>query len=210
MQNAYIVADNVCEVNIDVNQETDIKVASITGVFRINVLKKGDYFKYIQDGKEQTYTMSEDINTSLLTDSIIVLFGTYLSYEPTTNQYKYKVDITECSTRFKYVFGITKLPVKANQVTQTMPFGNGPTFLTVVCDKLKGSGVITPNVYAVDSIFNLEGPGFSGNDLRNLTFRIVGLYGEDVEIADDLLWTFQIGDTPENYNKFNRFWNKYR
>lgn len=210
MQNAYIISNNICHVNIDVTEDVDIVIKSISGILRTPVLKKGDYYVYENDaGELKKEECRDNIYTQLMSFIIQSMFQDILEYDSTTNLYTYKHTIVECSTRFKYILGISKLPVKKGERTQTQPFGNGPSFMAVTCDRLKGSGVLSPNVYAVDSVFQLQGPGFSGNDLRDLTFRIVGLYGEDIEIEDDLLWEFGITKKSENQNKHLWFENQY-
>ena len=211
MQNVYIVANHICKVNIDINDDYDIVVKSISGTFRTPVFKKGDYIKYIGDnGTIQTFTIGIDSYTQLINSSIESMFSLFLAYNESMNQWTYKVTITDCSTRLQYILGISKFPAKEGEVTQSVPFGNGPSYLCVTCDKLTGSGVIMPNVYMIDNVFQIQGPGFSGNDFHNLTFTIRGLYNEVVEMDSDLLWHFELSKSEKSQNRHFRFTNQYR
>lgn len=209
-QNCYVVANNICEINIDVSEEYDIVITSIQGIYRTPILKTEDYVIYESNTGTQKYTATRDIYESLTTDTILAMFSTLLEQDKNTNLIKYKYDITYCTNRFKYLLGISKFPVRKGEYTQSMPFGNGPPFLNVDCDKLAGCGVINANMFTVNSVFSLQGPGYTGSDLTNLVFKIKGLYNEDVIIEDELLWSFTLCKHSTNQNSTFRFSNQYR
>ena len=209
-QKCFIISNNTCEISIETEEEMDIMIKSIQGNLVTPVLKTSDYCIIIdENGKEVKYPARININTQLTNESILALFQDLLEKEVSTNLIKYKRDIIDCTPRFKYVLGISKCPVKKGEYTQTVIFGNGPSFMCVTCDQLTGSGCIMPNVYALNGLFQLQGPGFTGNDLRNITFRIKGLYGEDVEINDDLLWQLELCKHSDDKNDQLRFTNQY-
>ena len=209
--NCFIVSNNICEVSIETEEEMDISIRSIQGNLVTPVLKKNvDYVTIIDtNGKKRNYPPPMDYYTQLTEDSILSIFEDLLEKDKSTNLVKYKCDILYATPRFKYVLGISKCPVKKGDYTQTVLFGNGPSFMCVTCDQLTGSGCIMPNVYALNGLFQLQGPGFTGNDLRNIVFRIKGLYGEDIEINDDLLWSFELSKHSDDKNDQLRFSNQY-
>ena len=210
----YIVANHICEVNIDVEGNHALVLKSVSGVLRTPVLKKGDYFKYKQFDQIKPYEQKRDIYTQLQPASIASLFSQYIDYDKSRNKFKYKHDIIECSTRFKYVLGISNLPVKAGDYSDSIPFGNGPSYLVLSCDNMPSCGNIYPNMFSLNQLFTLsDGPGWCDYDMRHIQFSIRGLYNELVEIDSDLLWTFELypySDDKNGKNKSTRFRNEFK
>lgn len=211
----YVVANNICRFSVDIPDKRGVVMKSVSGFLRTPILKTTDYLIYKNIDKDEiTYNPSYDIYVQMDQSSIASMFSTFIELDESTNQYKYKYDIIDCSTRMKYVLGISKLPAEKGQIQQTYFYGNGPNFFVVTCDNMPGSGTIQPNVYVLNSPFVIEdGPGYDGNNFTNLCFRIQGLYGEDVEIEDDLLWQFEIvkiDDKDTDKNPFFRLSNQYK
>ena len=211
-ENVFVVANNVCKFSIDVPDDHMIMVKSISGILRTPVvLKDEDYVDYINiDDKVVREQPAQDVYSQMTEESILSMFSNLVAYDDKKNQYYYPHAIQDCSTRMKYVLGIAKLPIDKGEQVHSCLYGNGPSFFMVTCDNLYGSGTIMPNVYMLNSPFQLPGPGFSGNNLTDLCFRIRGLYGEEVKIEDDLLWEFELIQSSQDYKKFFRLNMQYK
>lgn len=153
-----------------------------------------------------------------------------LEYKDEFSKFEFKCVIEDCSDRFKYLLGISKLPKLfegTKPYSDVVPIFNGSPYLFIECDKLyspiryvwqtdpkiqnaenqrhlkypavKKTVSVTYNCYYLNNPFNLSGNQFkvNGNDLCDINFRIVGLWGEDIEFASDLLWTFELNQLPE-------------
>ena len=151
------------------------------------------------------------------------LYGDVLEYDSTFSKFKFNCTIAECTHNFKYVLGIANLPKNAEfntSYSDFIPVMNGSPYLFIECDKLysplrycwqtkpaaptKYASVqkivsISNNNFYVMQPFSLGGNQFkvNGNELRDICFKIVGMYGEAIEFASDLLWSFDLSPLPE-------------
>lgn len=210
----YIISNHICEVNIDVEGDHILMLKSVSGILRTPVLKAGDYFNYIKFDEVKHEERKTDLYTQMDPAGISSIYSSFIDYDAARNKFKYKRDIIECSTRFKYVLGISKLPVKAGDYSDSIPFGNGPSYFILSCDKLTSSGTMYPNMFSINQLFTLcDGPGWGGDDMRHVQFSIRGLYNELVEIDSDLLWTFELTpykDDGDKKNRTVRFTNEFK
>ena len=192
-EDIYIVAGGTCEVNLDVEGEYILTCVSITGRLAITIMDTTDYVKYKTSSTSSTVNeknMNVTIN-STITSTLIPLLTRSVCEKKDDGLLYYKYEITDCSDRLKYILGIRSLPTTADEVFQTSPSFNGPTFFQVVCDKLSGCGTVTANSYSVNNMFQLSGPSYIG-DMSKVTFSIRGIYDEVIEFNEDLLWQFQL------------------
>ena len=196
-EDIYIVAGGTCEVNLDVEGEYMLSCVSITGRLAITIMDTTDYVKYKTSSTSSTVTSKNMVLTvnSTITSTLIPLLTRSVCEKKDDGLLYYKFDITDCSDRLKYILGIKSLPTTADDVFQTSPSLNGPTFFQVVCDKLSGCGTVTANSYSVNNMFQLSGPSYIG-DMSKVIFSIRGVYDEDIEFNEDLLWHFQLTKLP--------------
>ena len=197
-EDIYIVAGNTCDVNLDVEGDYILSCVSITGRLAIACVDSStDYVKYISD--ESTGTILEKKPSMTVrytvTASLIPTISRFMIKKKDDGLYYYQYEITDASPRMKYLLGIKNLPAKANSVVQAYPSVNGPTFFQVVCDKLSGCGTVTANQFSINNMFQISGPSYVG-DMSNVSFAIRGVYDEDIEFGEDLLWHFQLKKVP--------------
>ena len=196
-EDIYIVAGNTCEVNLDVEGEYILHCVSITGRLAITTVDASkDYIKYMFTDTSEAEVKAAITCRSTVSSALIgVITNRVCSKNTTDNLFYYNYDITDCSNNMKYLLGIKNLPAEKGTTFQAQPSLNGPTFFQVVCDKLAGCGVLTCNSFIVNSMFELSGPSYVG-DMTNVVFAIRGIYDEDIEFDDDLLWHFQLEKLP--------------
>ena len=141
--------------------------------------------------------------------------------------YKFPKPITDCSNRVKHLLGIINLPATKSQVP---PSVIGPRFVLIKCNQIntpmrfanqlikvddeqqkkkrnypsvQNIGSINFNSNGLNQLVVLNGASFTApaNEICDLEFRIVDIYGDDIQLDSDFLWTFQLNKISDEHIK---------
>ena len=150
----------------------------------------------------------------------------FASYDPYTGKWTFNYTITACTYKLRYMLGITQIPKNQHDISDTVAVFSGTPYFFVMCDKLnspmrynwqysnnantyaanKNIVSITQNAFSITGPFALQGGQFmiDGGLLKNATFSIVGMWGEDVELSFDALWSFSLmpAEVPTMHDTF--------
>ena len=195
-RNVYILSTDECDFTIEEAGDFNITLNTVSGLYNTPLLAKGDYVDYIDvNGVSQRYTQMFPIDYSLTCPSVAAMFPGIVSYHEGFGRFQFLVKITDCSPRFKYVFGIRDdLPVGVNTFSKFIPSTVGSPCLCVECKNIAGFSSINTNMFNLGSTFELQGGAWSanGNNLSHVLFGITGYYGEKLEVYGELLWSFTL------------------
>jgi hypothetical protein len=199
-----ILADDYCELRIDLEEKYKLQLLNVLGMYSVNILDQDDYVVY--QGQEFTLTdlpITNPYNLDILKLINDAVGQPVLVYDPNDDSYNDPFD--DMSTHVKYLLG--KYGDKGR------PFNMGSPYLFIVCNNAitpmmyvwqmpgedpyahtKNIVSINLNSFQYNCPFSLQGTelildtSFTGS----LSFKIIGLLGEDVVMNNNVLWQFAL------------------
>jgi hypothetical protein len=222
-----ILAKHKCEIKIDVVGNYILTLESVQGFFNPIILKKGDWIRFgdgtMIEVPERVVNIFDIGNLNVhLSDLYREREGENINRDEefhtnsTTCITQFPQTIIDCSNRFKQIYEIESLPcTKSYNLAHT----NGPMFLLVKCEGIptemrfsnqitgedKYSAIITKvvsiniNQFSIGFPFTLVGNSFQVTDamLKNIQFKIVDIFNEEIEFINNLIWTFSLQKVEE-------------
>lgn len=229
--NINIISNNKCCLKLDVLGNYQLSLNSVTGMFNIVLLNSDDYIAFSQREKITGFDEYTTMDYTTLTELINSFEDGILTFNTANNKYSFKYEITDCSIRLKYLLGIKSFPATSSQ---TMPSFIGSPYLFIKTSDLsslmryswqtspKNKGPyayiqnivsINLNTFTVAYPFSLVGSVFNVDEslLHEINFTITGLYDEEIEFANDIIYNFTLtstGNIEDNNYESNESSNK--
>jgi hypothetical protein len=210
-----ILADEYCKFRVDVTQKYRLQLLNVLGMYSVDILDEDDYVVY--QGAKIALTNFPIVNPynldilKLINDSV---GQPVLTYDPDDDSYNDPFD--DMSIHVRYLlgkYGERIMPDGTVDKGKGKPFNMGSPFIFVISDnaispmmyvwqqdgedpyaRTKNIVSINLNSFQSNCPFSLQGNEFilDTSFTGDLTFKIVGLLGEDIKINNNVLWQFAL------------------
>jgi hypothetical protein len=208
-----IIANNRCIINVDLVGTYMLSLISVSGLYNPIILDENDWLEF----EDETINITErilNVDIHLLNDYLTTISNLNFETNLTSLITVFPKKLVNCSERFKHIYNLKTFPTDRSTFAQT----NGPMFLLIKSENISTemrfciqaneiyasmiSNIVSVNLnqFSVGFPFSLTGNSFKVNEvqLKHLEFKIVDIYGNDVEFINDLIWTFTLEKLEDN------------
>jgi hypothetical protein len=208
-----IVSKNKCIINVDMIGTYQLSLISVSGLYNPIIIDENDWIEFA-DGTLHITERIVNTDIHLLNEYLTTISNMEFETNPTSMITLFPKTVVNCSNRFKHIYNLISFPTDRSTFAQT----NGPMILLIKSEHLSTEmrfcnqsveqyASIIPNIvsvnlnsFSVGYPFSLSGYSFKvyANQLKHLEFKIVDIYGNDVEFINDLIWTFTLEKIENN------------